>query len=123
MTKHTQASSSTDATAYPTYIASAAWRSNPARLREFEQAKFQCRLCPNAAADGYSLEAHHRTYARLGHEIEGDLTALCRECHRGVTSMLRARRYATAVPPPLVDYVPHPTTEPLFDHELPGEIS
>jgi hypothetical protein len=79
---------------YLKYISSAAWRSNPVRLREFEAAGFQCRLCSNSVAQGHALEAHHRTYERLGREIDGDLTALCKECHLGVTSMLRARRYS-----------------------------
>ncbi len=83
---------------YTDYIQSTAWRTNPARLREFEAARFECRICPATAADGATLESHHRTYARLGSEIDGDLTALCSECHRGVTSFLRARRYALSQP-------------------------
>lgn len=83
---------------YGEYIQSNAWRTNAARLREFEAARFACRLCPAAAADGATLESHHRTYDRLGHETDGDLTALCSECHRGVTSFLRRRRYALLQP-------------------------
>ena len=83
---------------YDKYIGSAAWRTNPARLREFEAARFECRLCPAAASDGITLEAHHRTSERFGCEADGDLTALCRECHRDVTSFQRARRYASIVP-------------------------
>lgn len=49
---------------YLKYISSLAWRFNPVRLREFEAAGFQCRLCPNSVAQGYVLEAHHRTYKR-----------------------------------------------------------
>jgi 5-methylcytosine-specific restriction endonuclease McrA len=100
---------------YLKYISSAAWRSNPVRLREFEAAGFQCRLCSNSVAQGHALEAHHRTYERLGREIDGDLTALCKECHLGVTSMLRARRYASS-PPETSDVVPAiPDPQPLFD--------
>lgn len=83
---------------YDEYIGSAAWRTNPVRLREFESARFECRLCPAAASDGVTLEAHHRTYVRFGREAEGDLTALCRECHREVTSFQRAGRYALIAP-------------------------
>lgn len=83
---------------YGEYISSNAWRTNAARLREFEAAGFACRLCPAMAADGTTLESHHRTYERLGCEIDGDLTALCSACHRDVTSFLRARRYATTIP-------------------------
>jgi hypothetical protein len=83
---------------YSEYISSPAWRNSPARLREFEAARYECRLCPAAASDGITLEAHHRTYERFGCEADGDLTALCRECHRDVTSFQRARRYALIVP-------------------------
>lgn len=100
---------------YVKYISSKAWRTNLVRRREFEAAGFQCRLCTNSIAKGDALEAHHRTYERLGYEIDGDLTALCRECHRGVTSMLRARRYASS-PPGVCDFVPAiAEPEPLFD--------
>jgi 5-methylcytosine-specific restriction endonuclease McrA len=101
---------------YVKYISSEAWRTNPVRRREFEAAGFQCRLCTNSVANGDDLEAHHRTYERLGHEIDGDLTALCRECHQGVTSMLRARRYAASSPPEATDFAPAIVNpEPLFD--------
>lgn len=83
---------------YTDYIQSTAWRSNPARLREFEAAGFACRLCPAKAADGVTLESHHRVYDRLGCEIDGDLTSLCSQCHREVTSFLHARRYALTQP-------------------------
>lgn len=83
---------------YGNYIQSNAWRSNPARLREFEAAGFACRLCPASAADGATLESHHRTYDRFGCETDGDLTSLCSDCHRAVTSFMRARRYALLKP-------------------------
>lgn len=99
---------------YVAYITSTAWRNNPARLRELAAANYACRLCPNAAAAGARIEVHHRTYERLGNEIDGDLIALCSECHLGVTSTLRARRYAnTPVPRALDTWVQLVT--PLFD--------
>jgi hypothetical protein len=100
---------------YRKYLSSSAWRSNPVRLRELEASGFQCRLCPNSVARGHVVEGHHRTYDRLGCEIDGDLTALCSECHLGVTSMLRARRYVSS-PPAVCDFVPAiAEPEPLFD--------
>jgi 5-methylcytosine-specific restriction endonuclease McrA len=106
---------------YSEYISSSAWRNNPARLRELKAAGFQCRLCPNSAATGHVIEVHHRTYERLGCEIDGDLTALCSECHLGVTSMLRARRYAALPPTRPPDFKPPiPTPEPLFDPDITG---
>jgi hypothetical protein len=105
---------------YVKYISSASWRNNPVRLREFEAAGFQCRLCPNCVAEGYTLEGHHRTYERLGCEIDGDVTALCHECHIGVTSMLRARRYCSQAIEPRDFVPPIPNPEPLFDPDVTG---
>jgi hypothetical protein len=79
---------------YPTYIKSAAWRKNPARLKALAEAGGRCRLCHKATP----LEVHHATYERLGCEVEGDLISLCGDCHLEVTSFLRARRYADVVP-------------------------
>lgn len=100
---------------YIQYIASHAWRRNPVRLQEFEDAGFACRLCSEPESEQSPLEAHHRTYERLGSEAQGDLTALCRACHQEVTSFLRARKYARTTPyranvsriassAPLIDY-------------------
>jgi hypothetical protein len=106
---------------YANYISSAMWRNNPARLRELAASGFQCRLCPNSQANGHIIEVHHRTYIRIGCEIDGDLTALCRECHKGVTSMLRARRYAELSPPTAQDY-DRPKIPALFDPSGSGTI-
>jgi 5-methylcytosine-specific restriction endonuclease McrA len=101
---------------YAAYLSSAAWRTNEARLRELAASGFACRLCPNSAADGHILEVHHRTYERLGAEIDGDLITLCRECHLGVTSMLRARRYALLPSGgTYISELKRPPPEPLFD--------
>lgn len=99
---------------YNEYIGSAAWRTNPVRLREFEAARFECRLCPAAASDGTPLEAHHRTYERFGCEADGDLTALCRNCHHHVTSFQRAGRYAL-IAPLRADVRRFTVSVPLFD--------
>jgi len=79
---------------YASYIASHRWRTNTARLRELAFAQGKCRLC----ADEAPLEAHHRDYANLGNERDGDLVALCGECHREVTCILRRRRYRRHTP-------------------------
>jgi 5-methylcytosine-specific restriction endonuclease McrA len=84
-------------TFYSTYIQSSGWRTSPARLGELEAAGYRCRLC-NTPGGEVPLEAHHRTYDRLGNERIGDLTALCRDCHRVVTDLLRRRRYALRSP-------------------------
>ena len=82
---------------YQEYILSARWKDSIARLAEFESAGYRCRVC-NDPREVSGLEAHHRTYARFGHEDAGDLTALCRECHGVVTDHLRRRRYALRRP-------------------------
>lgn len=80
---------------YHDYIASHRWRTNEARLRELAMAGGKCRLCSSEAPP---LEAHHRDYVNLGDEQDGDLVALCGECHREVTSFMRRRRYAACLP-------------------------
>ena len=79
---------------YVEYIGSEAWRRNPARLKALSDADGRCRLCHGNGG----LEVHHSNYERLGRELESDLIALCRACHREVTSFLRARRYLLVVP-------------------------
>ena len=82
---------------YHEYIRSREWREHPVRLAELEAASFRCRLCNDGGA-GVIIEAHHRTYENLGNEQPGDLTALCRDCHRVVTDHLRRLRYAKREP-------------------------
>jgi 5-methylcytosine-specific restriction endonuclease McrA len=104
---------------YSTYISSAKWRRSEARLGELRLSGFRCRTC-NASADTDPLEVHHRTYERLGHELVGDLTALCRKCHLGFTDILRGRRYALLAPmtADIASSVVHPAI--LFDHSSAG---
>lgn len=61
---------------YATYINSPEWRvkADDAKRR----AGYSCALCTRTT----SLEVHHRTYARLGHEHPSDLVVLCWRCHR-----------------------------------------
>jgi hypothetical protein len=37
-----------------------------------------CQLCNRGSV---TLDVHHRTYERLGNELDEDLTVLCRDCH------------------------------------------
>jgi RNA polymerase-binding transcription factor DksA len=64
---------------YKAYIRSRAWK------KKAEAAKVRvgnrCQLC-NRPRSEVQLEAHHRTYERLGHELPGDITVLCRDCHQ-----------------------------------------
>jgi hypothetical protein len=63
---------------YFEYIASPEWK------RKSETAKrdagYRCQVC-NRSQNEVQLDAHHRTYERLGHERPEDITVLCHECH------------------------------------------
>lgn len=83
---------------YEAYIRSDAWRRSPARLAELRASGRRCRLCDRGPPD-VALEVHHRTYARFGRELVGDLTTVCHECRPAVTDVLRARRHARRDPP------------------------
>lgn len=61
---------------YEEYLRTPEWRERAAACKA--AAGHRCQLC-NA---GGSLQAHHRTYERRGHEEPGDLIALCDGCHR-----------------------------------------
>ena len=43
-------------------------------------ANWKCQVC-NESNDKVVLDAHHRTYERLGDELPEDITVLCRDCH------------------------------------------
>ena len=81
---------------YREYICSRDWHEHPVRRAELEASGFRCRLC-NGGGKGTIIEVHHRTYENLGNEQPGDLTALCRDCHRVVTNHQRRLRYAKQV--------------------------
>ena len=108
---------------YQDYISSPRWRFSAARLGELEASGFRCRLCDEPAADDLPLEVHHRTYVRLFSELMRDLTALCSDCHFGVTDMIRRRRYSMRTP--LVSDVIPSIARPLvlFDPSMAGARS
>lgn len=63
---------------YYQYIQSEEWRqrANEAKRR----AGYRCRVCYRHESE-VMLNAHHRTYERLGNEDPDDITVLCRGCH------------------------------------------
>jgi hypothetical protein len=99
---------------YSEYISSSEWREHPVRIAELEAAGFRCRLC-NDGGDGVTIEAHHRTYENLFNEQPGDLTALCRPCHRVVTDHQRRIRFADREPRHADIRVDLENPSPLFD--------
>lgn len=72
---------------YRQYLRSAHWQ----RMRARQPDRF-CALCESTD----SLNLHHQTYKRLGHEAVEDLAWLCRPCHTD----LHARREGLRVDKP-----------------------
>lgn len=64
---------------YYTYIASPEWKSKAEAAKK--RAGYRCQVCNRGPQEGARLDAHHRTYARLGHERPEDITVLCHNCH------------------------------------------
>ena len=60
---------------YYEYIKSAEWKSKADAAKE--RAGGRCQVCNKTG----NLNAHHRTYERLGKELPEDITVLCRDCH------------------------------------------
>jgi hypothetical protein len=64
---------------YRTYIKSPEWRRKADAAKK--RAGYRCQVCNKGKNEGARLEAHHRTYDRLGHEKSEDITVLCHDCH------------------------------------------
>lgn len=60
---------------YYDYIQSDAWHKKAEDAKR--RAGWRCQIC-NSNED---LEAHHRTYERLGYERPDDITVICAKCH------------------------------------------
>ena len=63
---------------YKEYIISDAWQEKAKAAKS--RANWKCQVC-NESNDKVVLDAHHRTYERLGDELAEDITVLCRDCH------------------------------------------
>jgi hypothetical protein len=61
---------------YKDYLQTEHWTS--VRRRALEFSGDRCQLCN---LSGVTLHVHHRTYDRLGDELDGDLIVLCAACH------------------------------------------
>lgn len=77
------------------YINSDIWKRR-ARIAK-EQAGWRCQVC-NKHKSQTILDAHHRTYERLGWEDLSDITVLCRECHELYESGKRTQKQVTTQP-------------------------
>lgn len=74
---------------YHTYIQSDEWRATATAAKE--AAGWRCQVC-NRPSTAVTLDAHHRTYERLGHERPDDITVLCRDCHELYERNRKARQ-------------------------------
>jgi len=72
---------------YPQYLLTAHWQQ--VRADAIERANGRCMFCNTKA----SLEAHHRTYIRKGHELPEDVVALCDACHGGFHQMSHVQKH------------------------------
>lgn len=63
---------------YFTYIQSPQWKRKADAAKK--RAGYRCQIC-NRHKSEVTLDAHHRTYERLGDERPDDITVLCRDCH------------------------------------------
>ncbi len=61
---------------YKEYLRTSHWKRR--RAAKLRAADHRCQLCNNGSG---ILDVHHRTYERLGEELDEDLTVLCRDCH------------------------------------------
>lgn len=75
---------------YRKYIQSDRWQAFASKRKA--AVGNRCQLCNDEGA----LHAHHRTYARLGHEDDDDVTVLCERCHEKVHDILPV--HGTAAP-------------------------
>lgn len=64
---------------YEEYIRSQEWREKAEEAKA--KAGNRCQVCNRSRAE-VQLDAHHRTYERLGNELPEDITVLCRDCHQ-----------------------------------------
>lgn len=57
------------------YLSSEHWKRF--RAKALAHAGYRCRKCPATT----TLQVHHLTYDRLGHELLEDVVVLCNSCH------------------------------------------
>jgi formylmethanofuran dehydrogenase subunit E len=60
---------------YERYIQSPEWKAKADRAKYIMG--YRCQVCYSSR----NIEAHHRTYERLGNEWPTDITVLCDDCH------------------------------------------
>lgn len=66
---------------YKQYIENGSWKD---KSDKYLQSNSICEICHKHTA----TQVHHNSYARIGEELEEDLTAICDRCHYGIHSMV-----------------------------------
>lgn len=74
---------------YAEYLASDDWYQRAKEAKE--RAGWRCAVCNSKSP----VEAHHRTYQRLGCERNSDIVVLCRRCHKLFHAVLEDSRQRT----------------------------
>lgn len=64
---------------YRALLSSAAWRKRRRAL--IIAADFRCARCKRQTPDFSAFEINHKTYERLGRELDADLEVVCKPCH------------------------------------------
>lgn len=62
---------------YAQYLRTPHWQAT--RAAALKRARYRCQLC--GVNQWVTLDVHHSTYERRGHELPADLIVLCRTCH------------------------------------------
>lgn len=75
---------------YRRYIASDRWKER--RAEYFQSHKRRCSACGSTV----QIHLHHRTYDRMGAELDSDLTPLCQGCHTKVHQLHNAGKLTLA---------------------------
>lgn len=71
---------------YYEYIKSDEWKARADAAKE--RAGHRCQVCNKTGR----LDAHHRTYERLGEELPEDITVLCHDCHELYETNRKSRK-------------------------------
>jgi 5-methylcytosine-specific restriction endonuclease McrA len=72
---------------YEEYLLAPYWKHR--RGEKLRTVGYRCQVCNSRSPP---LDVHHRTYDRLGKELDEDLTVLCRNCHSNFHKDSRLRR-------------------------------
>jgi len=93
---------------YRAYLQTGDWGERRAAC--LKAAGYRCVVCNSWRR----LQAHHRTYERVGFELPGDLTCLCRDCHEAYS-----RQWPELRPGPGPEPEPGPEPGPEPESEMP----